>query len=63
MDIKSLNNKLHDENFTHNKILTEEMDLITTFQEIMNHEMSAGSWYNHVSDTTEIRSKIIDTKI
>ncbi|CAF1069283.1 unnamed protein product, partial [Brachionus calyciflorus] len=62
MDIKSLNFKLHNENFSHDKILTEEMDKISTFQEVINHEMSAGSWYNHVTDTVEIKSKIVDTK-
>ncbi|CAF1003526.1 unnamed protein product, partial [Brachionus calyciflorus] len=55
MDIKSLNFKLYNENFSHNKILTEEMDLISTFQDVMNLEMSAGSWYNHVTDTVEIK--------
>ncbi|CAF1026667.1 unnamed protein product, partial [Brachionus calyciflorus] len=55
MDIKLLNFKLHNDNFSHNKILTEEMDLISTFQEVMNHEISAGSWYNHVTDTVEIK--------
>ncbi|CAF0965455.1 unnamed protein product [Brachionus calyciflorus] len=39
--------KPNSENFSNNKIPTEEMDLKSTF----NHEMSAGSWYNHVTDT------------
>ncbi|CAF1104779.1 unnamed protein product, partial [Brachionus calyciflorus] len=37
MDIKSLIFKLHSENFSNNKILTEEMDILSTFQEGMNH--------------------------
>ena len=29
----------------------------------MNHEMTAGTWYTHMSDTSNIRSKLIDVKI
>ncbi|CAF0845906.1 unnamed protein product [Brachionus calyciflorus] len=58
-----LANKIKEPILSHNSILMESADLLSSFQEIVNHEMSAGTWYTHMSDTSNIKSKIIDVKV
>ena len=62
-NIDYLANKIKSTSFSHNTILMDSIDLLSTFQEVVNHEMSAGTWYTHMSDTSNIKSKLIDTKI
>ena len=57
-----LGNKIKELDVHHNPILLDGIDLLSTFQEVMNHEMSAGTWYTHMSDTSNIKAKIIETK-
>ncbi|CAF0754794.1 unnamed protein product [Brachionus calyciflorus] len=58
-----LANKIREPLLSHNSLLMESTDLLSSFQEVVNHEMSARSWYTHMSDTSNIKSKIIDVKV
>ncbi|RNA04713.1 hypothetical protein BpHYR1_046759, partial [Brachionus plicatilis] len=50
-------------NVHHNPLLLGGIDLLSTFQEIVNHEMSAGTWYSHSSDTSNIKANVIGTRM
>ncbi|RMZ97058.1 hypothetical protein BpHYR1_051978, partial [Brachionus plicatilis] len=58
-----LENKIKELNVHHNPLLLDGIDLLSTFQEIVNHEMSAGTWYSHSSDTSNIKANVIETKL
>lgn len=58
-----LGNKIRELDIHHNPLLLDGIDLLSTFQEVINHEMSAGTWYTHMSDTSNIKAKIIETKV
>ncbi|RNA44208.1 hypothetical protein BpHYR1_040716 [Brachionus plicatilis] len=58
--------QLVNQNYTivhHNPLLLDGIDLLSTFQEILNHEMSAGTWYSHSSDTSNIKANVIETRM
>ncbi|CAF0850122.1 unnamed protein product [Brachionus calyciflorus] len=57
-----LTNKIKENSISHNALLLNGIDLLSTFQVVISNEMSAGTWYRHVSDTVNIKSKIIETK-
>ncbi|RNA16547.1 hypothetical protein BpHYR1_026785, partial [Brachionus plicatilis] len=48
-----LGNMIKELNVHHNPLLLDGIDLLSTFQEIVNHEMSDDSWYSHSSDTSK----------
>ncbi|RNA32964.1 hypothetical protein BpHYR1_002465 [Brachionus plicatilis] len=50
-------------NVTHNPLLLDGIDLLSLFQEIVNHEMSAGTWYSHSSDISNIKANVIETRM
>ncbi|CAF0995853.1 unnamed protein product, partial [Brachionus calyciflorus] len=58
-NIDYLANKVKEPQLSHNVLLLDGIVLLSSFQEVMNHEMTAGTWYTHMSDT----SKLIDVKI
>ena len=58
-----LGNKIKELNVHHNPLLLDGIDLLSTFQEIVNHEMSAGTWYSHSLDTSNIKANVIETKL
>ncbi|CAF1051560.1 unnamed protein product, partial [Brachionus calyciflorus] len=62
-NIDYLSNKIREPQLSHNSLLLDGIDLLSTFQEGVNHEMSAGTWYTHMSDTSNIRSKLVDVKV
>lgn len=61
--IDYLGNKVKQTNFQHNQLLLDGVDLLSTFHDVANNEMSAGTWYTHITDTTNIKSKLIETKV
>jgi hypothetical protein len=62
-EIDYLTNRLHEPIITHNSLLLNGIDILSTFQDVVNHEMTAGTWYNHMTDTSNINSKLVDVKI
>ncbi|CAF1073530.1 unnamed protein product [Brachionus calyciflorus] len=62
-NIDYLSNKIKEPQLSHNSLLLDGIDLLSIFQEVVNHEMSAGTWCTHMSDTSNIRSKLVDTKV
>lgn len=57
-----LGNKIRELEIHHNPLLLDGIDLLSTFQDVINHELSAGTWYTHMSETSNIKAKIIETK-
>ncbi|RNA32942.1 Transposon Ty3-G Gag-Pol [Brachionus plicatilis] len=58
-----LGNKIKELNVHHNPLLLDGIDLLSTFQEKVNHELSAGTWYSHSSDTSNMKANVIETKM
>ena len=57
-----ISNNLEYENFTHNNILSENVDIILSMHEILNNEINAGSIYNPVSENLNIKSKFLEVR-
>ncbi|CAF0861195.1 unnamed protein product [Brachionus calyciflorus] len=62
-NIDYLNNKFREPQLSHNSLLLDGIDLLSTFQDVINHEMRAGTWYTHMTDTSNIKSKLEDIKV
>ncbi|CAF1135801.1 unnamed protein product, partial [Brachionus calyciflorus] len=62
-NIDYLNNKFREPQLPHNSLLLDGIDLLSTFQEVINQEMTAGTWYTHMTDTSNIKSKLVDIKV
>ncbi|CAF1060505.1 unnamed protein product, partial [Brachionus calyciflorus] len=62
-DGKYISNKLKEPQLSHNSLLLDGIDLLSTFQEVVNHEMSAGTWYTHMSDTSKMYGFVYDKRI
>ncbi|CAF1022634.1 unnamed protein product, partial [Brachionus calyciflorus] len=58
-----LNNKFREPQLSHNSLLLDGIDLLSTFEEVINHEMTAGTWYTHMTDTLNIKYKLVDIKV
>ena len=64
IEINYLSNTKMNENFTHNHILSETVDILFTMQEIMNEEINSGTVYNPPNENKNINinSKFLETR-
>lgn len=58
----TLANKIKKLNVNHNSLLLHVIDLLSTFQEVIYHDLSAGTSYAHIWDNSKVKAKITDTK-
>ncbi|CAF1107443.1 unnamed protein product [Brachionus calyciflorus] len=57
-----IGNKLKMWDAHHHPMLIDGIDILSTVQDIVNHDLPIGTWYSKNTETLEIKSKLTDTR-